>query len=123
MCNSSDRRKREENDGCFVIALEQRARQGSDEGLFVVVDCEIQSQYAVGAAVRASPPCGGGFGVGFDWGRLVGRSLGLCLTGAKRWWMVQGPNSAKREADAALERVGHPIKLLFASSRLSAPRE
>lgn len=51
----------------------------------VVVDSETQSQYAVGAAVGASPPWGGGIWVGS--GKVegwLGRSLGLCLTGAKR---------------------------------------
>ncbi len=75
MCNSSDRRKREKMDGCFVIALEQPARQGLGEGMFVVVGSEIQSQYAVGAAMGASPPCGGGFGLGLiREGWLVGAS-------------------------------------------------
>ena len=89
-----------------------------DKDCLLLSICEIQSQYAVGAAMGASPPCGGEFGLGFDSGRLVGRSLGLCLTGAKRSRIGAGAkNCAKREAEAALERVGHPIKLLFATPK------
>ena len=91
-----------------------------DKDCLLLSICEIQSQYAVGAAMGASPPYGGEFGLGFDSGRLVGRSLGLCLTGAKRSRTGAGAKivkCAKREAEAALERVGHPIKLLFAAPR------
>lgn len=41
-----------------------------DKDCLLLSICEIQSQYAVGAAMGASPPCGGEFGLGFDSGKV-----------------------------------------------------
>ncbi len=36
--------------------------------------------------------------------------------------MVQGPETAEREAEAALERVGHPMKLFLQALSMCAER-
>ena len=87
-----------------------------DKDCLLLSICEIQSQYAVGAAMGASPPCGGEFGLGFDLGKVgwsEPRAVPDRSQAITNWcW---GQLCAKREAEAALMRVGHPIKLLFAT--------